>query len=160
AGREPPCFETVATGEVVRAALEEFRPVAEEKKVTLRLEPLPDLYADRGLLEQIFRRLLSNAITFLSAHRPGEITVGGEIRDREAVCWVKDNGLGIKPQDRQRIFTPFGRVQEIQAPGEGVGLATVRKLVERQGGRVWVESVHNQGSVFHIGLPHRLDGRN
>ena len=153
AGREPPRPQRVSASELVRAVVEEFRAAAMEKKASLVVDPLPDLWADPGRLEQIFRHLLGNALKFLSPDREGRITVGGCSQDGDAICWVEDNGVGLRPQDQTRIFLPFGRVQEVEAPGEGTGLATVRKLIEQQGGRVWVESTHRHGSRFSLGFP-------
>ena len=153
AGREPVCFARVATGQLVREAVEEFRAAALEKNVVLKMEPLPDLWADPERLRQIFRHLLSNALKFLSPDRTGQILLGGRANGHEVIFWVQDNGIGIRPDDRDRIFLPFGRVQEIEAPGNGIGLASVRKLMGQKGGRAWVESTHRQGSTFYIAFP-------
>ncbi len=150
AGREPPQFRRVSAGAVAEAVVEEFRAAAAERQAVLALDPLPHVWADPSRLQQIFRHLLNNALKFVSPERPGVIRLGGESNGGKAVCWVKDNGIGIKPEDQQRIFLPFGRVQEIESSGAGTGLATVRKLMGQQGGRVWVESVHHQGSTFYL----------
>jgi signal transduction histidine kinase len=153
AGRDPPQPQRVATMELVRGVVEEFGPVALDKKAALNVGPLPDLWADPERVEQILRRLLSNALNFLSPDRPGEVTLGGEATAGEVTCWARDNGIGIKPQDQARIFSPFGKVRQIETPGEGVGLAIVQKLVRQQGGQVWVDSIPGQGSTFYFSLP-------
>jgi len=159
AGREPPHMQLVSTAQLVQAVVEELSPVAAERKATLRIEGLPELWADPPRVEQILRHLLTNALKFLSAVRPGEITVGGSDGGAEATCWIRDNGIGIKPQNWNRLFVPFGRIGEIEAPGEGIGLAIVHKLVDQQGGRSWVESVHGEGSTFYFALPSAAEHR-
>ena len=159
AGREPVRRAWVAPAEVARAVAEELSPEAADQDVTLRLAALPELWIDPDRLRQILHHLLGNALKFLSPDGTGEITLGGAGRDGEAVIWVRDNGIGLRPQDHERIFLPFGRVQEIEAPGEGIGLATVRKLAGQLGGRVWVESTHRQGSTFYLAFPAGQPGK-
>jgi len=153
AGREPVRRERFPASEAAGQAVEAERPAAHRYGATLTMGSLPEVCADRVRLEEIFRRLVCNAVRFLSPDRAGVIRVGGEAQGDQALCFVGDNGIGIRPQDQDRIFFPFSRVREVDAEGEGTGLATVRKLVEQQGGRVWVESVHGQGSVFYFHLP-------
>jgi len=153
AGREACQFEMVSTMEIARSVAQEFRPLADERKASLRIQSPPDLWADPARVREILRRLLSNALLFLSPQQPGEVTLGGAIAGQEAFCWVQDNGIGLRPEDQARIFQPFGKIREIEAPGEGVGLAIVRKLAEQQGARVWVESRHGEGSTFYVGFP-------
>jgi signal transduction histidine kinase len=153
AGREPPQFEKVATGDVVAALADELAPLAKQTRAALRIEPLPELWGDRARVEAIFRRLLSNAFKFLDPERAGDVRVGGSSNGAGAVCWVRDNGIGIGPQHQERIFLPFGRVRQIEAPGEGVGLAIARKLVSQMGGRLWVDSAPGEGSSFYFSLP-------
>ena len=153
AGREPPQFQRVATGELVRSLIEQMRSTGADKNAAFEVGNIPDLWADQARMESILTHLLNNTLKFLSPDRAGAIRVAGSVEDGRVTCWVEDNGIGIKPQDQQRIFLPFGRVREVDAPGEGVGLATVRKLVQQQGGRVWVESTHGRGSTFYICFP-------
>lgn len=153
AGREPPQFERVATSEVAQAVVDELRPVAAQKAATLRVDPLPELWADPGRLTVVYRQLLDNALKFLPAGRPGEVSLGGASGGGQVLCWVRDNGIGIKPQHQGRIFTPFGRLREMDVAGEGVGLAICRKLMGQMGGRIWVESAHGEGSSFYLAFP-------
>ena len=136
-----------------RQVAEELRSGAVQRKAALSIEPMPVAWADRGRLARVFHALLSNALKFLSPSRPGEIVMGGRVEQAEVILWVRDNGIGIKPEDQSRIFLPFGRLRELDIDGEGIGLAMARKLVKQQGGRLWVESSHGAGSTFYIGLP-------
>ncbi|MBI3695532.1 MAG: hypothetical protein HY238_11930 [Acidobacteria bacterium] len=158
AGREPVHWARVDATEAAREVVEELCSEAAGKSATLRLDALPELWVDPNRLRQILRHLAGNALKFLSADRPGEITLGGLAQDGEVVIWVRDNGIGLRPQDQERIFLPFGRVQEIETPGEGIGLATVRKLAGQQGGRAWVESTHRLGSTFYLAFPAQPPG--
>ncbi len=152
-GREPLQMQEVDGSEIAQAVIEEFRAAAAAKNAALVLESMPVLWADPHRLQEIFRRLIDNGLKFLHPQRPGLVTVGGSAGRSEHVCWVRDNGIGIRGRDRDKIFRPFGRVQEISAPGEGAGLAAVRKLIEQQRGRLWVESDHGSGSTFFFALP-------
>lgn len=156
AGREPVNRQLVDTAEVAREVAEEFQEAAAARKAVLALQPLPALWADPDRLRRVFRLLLSNALQFLSPHRPGQITLGGQADGEERICWVRDNGIGIKPTNQARIFLPFGRIQEIEAPGEGIGLAIARKLMKQQEGRIWVDSTHGEGSTFYLAFPPAL----
>lgn len=153
AGGEPVQCEVVETTDVVRSVVEEFRAAASEEQAVLTVEPLPDAWADAERLRHVFQALLENALKFLRVGRAGRIVVGGEVSDREVLCWVRDNGIGIKSENLARIFLPFGRLREMEAPGEGVGLAIARKLMAQQNGRIWVESAHGEGSTFYLAFP-------
>jgi len=153
AGRDPVQLEPVAVSDLVGSLGEEYQQQASAKGVGMRWASAPTLCADRGRLEQILRRLLDNALKFLDPQRPGRIEMGGAIIGREATCWVRDNGIGIREEHFERIFLPFGRIRQVEAPGEGVGLAIARKLAAQMGGSIRVESTHGQGSTFWLHLP-------
>jgi signal transduction histidine kinase len=153
AGRDPVLPQWVPADELVHKLGEELCPLLVPQQIFLEIGPLPDLWADAGRLEQILRLGLDNAVKFLSPTRPGRIRVGGSPGADENLCWIEDNGIGLRPQDLDRIFLPFGRVRELEAPGCGVGLATVRKLMRQIGGRPWVESTHQQGTTLFLAFP-------
>jgi signal transduction histidine kinase len=121
---------------------------------TLTIErPLPGLTADRLAVEQVFGNLLDNAVKYLDAARPGQIRIRGEQRGGMAVFEVVDNGRGIDPRDRERIFDLFRRAGAQDRPGEGIGLANVRALVRRMGGSIVCDQPKGPGSVFRVTLP-------
>ncbi len=153
AGREPLQFERIQAGEAAREVAGAWRASAAEKKAAVRIEPMPAVWGDRERLARIFDSLLSNALKFLCPGRPGEIVMGGREEQGEVILWIRDNGIGVKPEDQPRIFLPFGRLREVESDGEGVGLAIASKLVAQLGGRLWVESNHGAGSTFYVGLP-------
>ncbi len=131
---------------------------AEQGAATIVIESVPDIVADKLTIEQIFSNLLENALKYTQPGRPGRIIVSGRASGRLARYDVTDNGRGIAAQDRQRIFELFRRAGDQTQPGEGIGLAHVRALVRRLGGRIECESTPGEGSVFRVYLPLQAGG--
>jgi signal transduction histidine kinase len=116
--------------------------------------PLPEVMGHRLTLMQVILNLLNNAVKFIPPDRQPQVHIWAELRSRWVRLWVEDNGIGIAPEYHERIFQAFERLHTRQTySGTGVGLAIVRKGVERMGGRVGVESALGQGSRFWIELP-------
>jgi len=125
----------------------------EEASAEVTLEPLPHVMGNEVQLEQLFQNLIGNALKFRGS-APPQIHVRVERRELEWVFSVKDNGIGIEPQYFQRIFLIFQRLHTgAEYPGTGLGLDICKKIVERHGGRIWVESTLGQGSTFSFSLP-------
>ena len=123
-----------------------------ESSATITSDPLPVLPADAGQITQLFQNLIGNAIKFCGERRP-EIHVGAEPRDGHWLFSVRDNGIGIEPEYYQRIFLIFQRLHtRRQYPGTGMGLAITKKIVERHGGAIWVESQPCRGSTVYFTL--------
>ena len=117
---------------------------------------LPAAYGDPTAVEQIFGNLVGNAVNYLDPKRPGHIEVGClESGDGDGLntYFVRDNGLGIASAHLGRMFSAFQRLHGNVAQGEGIGLALVKRVVERHGGRIWVESTEGAGSSFFVALP-------
>src|SRR5262249_29933402 len=135
------------------------RPRADEKALTLVTHvssDVPMLYADEGRFKQVVESLLDNAVKFTPAG--GRIETSARRVDEDLEIVVADTGIGIAPDDQERIFERFQQVDSSSTrryQGTGLGLALVRQLLELQGGRIWVESEVNQGSRFHFTLPLR-----
>ncbi|MDB6025903.1 MAG: hypothetical protein JWM68_2126 [Verrucomicrobiales bacterium] len=142
-------------GTQVEACLKENAPRIEALQARIEVrEPLPTVSASETPLQQILSNLLLNALKF---SRPGvtpQVIIRAETRAGVVRLWVEDNGIGIEPQYQERIFGVFQRLHTTQEyPGTGVGLAIVKRAVERMGGRVGVESELGKGSRFWIELP-------
>jgi signal transduction histidine kinase len=131
-----------------------LRPEIEDRPIAIEIpDALPEVYAHPGRLREVFYQLLSNAVKFTDKE-PGVITVTAESGMKDHVFCVADKGTGISESDQGRIFAPFHRLrQHRHLPGSGLGLYFVRKIVEEQGGRIWVESEPGLGSRFYVALP-------
>ncbi len=129
------------------------------KAAQVSVDALPPAYGDPTALEQVFANLIGNAVQYLDPERPGRIEVDSTGPDDKGlptglvVYRVRDNGLGIPEAYHQRLFTAFSRFHAGAAQGEGIGLALVRRMVERHGGRIWVESSAGVGTTFLVALP-------
>ena len=146
-------FQPTDCDQVVAEVLEMLQPVIEESGARVMQGALPTIPADGGQLFQLFQNLIGNAIKFRD-HRPHEVHVGEERADKGWIFSVKDNGIGIDPQYGERIFLIFQRLHTMdQYPGTGIGLAICKKIVERHGGKIWVESKAGEGATFKFLLP-------
>jgi len=125
----------------------------EQHPASVGVGPLPSVLADPLAMELLLQNLLANAVTYLEPDRPGRIEIHGRRQGNEALFEVRDNGRGIAPQEQSKVFQIFGRAGRCTAPGEGMGLAYVRTILRRHGGRVWFESTVGKGTVFFFTLP-------
>jgi signal transduction histidine kinase len=145
--------ETIDMNEFMGSVTATFAHQADEAGAEIVVEDLPPIVGDRLALEQIFSNLLDNALKYLDGGRTGRIIVRGRKIFGFNVYEVEDNGRGILEKDHRRIFDLFRRSGAQDRPGEGIGLAHVRALVRRLGGRISVKSEPGQGSVFTVTLP-------
>jgi PAS domain S-box-containing protein len=121
---------------------------------TLRIDLLPQCLGDPGQINQVFSNLIDNALKYRSPQRAALIEVSGGTENGRSVYSIKDNGIGIAPEHQGGIFEIFHRLNPSASEGEGIGLAIVQKTLERQDGKVWVESAPDAGSTFFVSLPH------
>ena len=152
-GRYPLHPAPIDIGAVVLTTLDALRHLIEEAEGIVVLRSLPPAIADATAVGQIFANLIGNAVKFAAPDRTVQIEIGGEAGEQLATYWVRDNGRGIPPHARTRLFQMFQRFHSSVTNGDGIGLATVKHLVERQGGTVWVENEANGGSTFKFTLP-------
>jgi PAS domain S-box-containing protein len=140
---------------ILRMVLESLQATVESQGAVVTAEPLPTVMGDATQLGQVFQNLIVNAIKFHKADPP-RIRVWAEERPGEWVFSVSDNGIGIAPEYFERIFIIFQRLHTIEEyGGTGIGLAVCKKIVERHGGRIWVESKVGEGSTFRFTIPKR-----
>ncbi len=134
--------------EVLKAAVRNLQPAVDEKKAIITNDPLPTIMADDGRLVQLLQNLIGNALKF-TAERTPAVHVSAAQVDGAWQFSVRDNGIGIEPQYRERIFGVFQRLHtRREYPGTGIGLAICKRIVERHGGRIWVESEPGKGTTF------------
>jgi len=146
-------FEEVDLESVLAQALENLHLAIREKKAVITHDPLPKAYGDSGQLTQVFQNLIDNAIKFSSDKAP-EVQISAKLEGNECVCSVKDNGIGIAPEFLNKLFLLFQRLHtRKEYPGTGLGLAICKRIVERHGGRIWVESQPGEGSSFYFRIP-------
>jgi PAS domain S-box-containing protein len=141
-------FQMVDSGASLARALANLRAAQESSGASVTHDRMPEVHADGAQLAQVFQNLIGNAIKFRGAEPP-VIHVGAETREHVWVFTVKDNGIGLDTQYADRIFMMFQRLHnKAEYPGTGIGLAIVKKIVERHGGRIWVESQPGKGCTF------------
>jgi PAS domain S-box-containing protein len=139
---------------MAHAVFEELQPAVAGGKVQLEIEHLPHARGDSAMMHQVFVNLLSNAIKFSSFRDPAQIRVGGAVRGDEAVYFVQDNGAGFDMQYADKLFGVFQRLHGVtEFEGTGIGLAIVKRIVNRHGGRVWAEGKLNEGATIYFALP-------
>ena len=138
---------------VINQAAEIVKPLLEERQIELLMAgPLPWVSGDPIKIREAFYNLFYNAAKFIDK-RPGRITVSARVEDGGCIFCVADNGPGIPPEELQRIFVPFRRLPKHRnEPGSGLGLYFTKSLIERQSGKIWVESEMGQGSQFYVRL--------
>ncbi|MEA2600121.1 MAG: hypothetical protein QOF89_1113 [Acidobacteriota bacterium] len=149
-GREPRA-EKASAESLLAEALAHLEAVIEESGAVVTHSSLPEIEGDPALITQLFQNLIVNGIKFHGAEPP-RIHVSARGEGREWVFSVRDNGIGVDPAEGEAIFTMFRRLHP-EIPGSGIGLALCRKIVERHGGRIWVDSAPGGGSTFSFSLP-------
>ena len=148
-------FEQTNIEKVLDTALANLQVAIWESSAIITHDPLPTLTADGSHLAQVFQNLIGNSIKF-RREQPPRIHIGAHEEENIWRFEVRDNGIGIEPQYYQRIFGVFQRLHtRHDYPGTGIGLSLCKKIVERHGGNIWVESEVGQGTSFYFTLPHR-----
>jgi signal transduction histidine kinase len=156
AGRVQYQWQTVDVRVAVVRVVESLRATLTERKAEVTVKELPPCWGDPTAVEQVFANLIGNAVNYLDPRRSGKIEVGSRAEESGLrTYYVRDNGLGIPEGHLPKVFVAFQRLHPDAAPGEGIGLALVRRILERLGGRVWVESTVGEGSTFFVALPAR-----
>jgi PAS domain S-box-containing protein len=142
-------------GDVVTSVRENLRTSIEETGASIRQGDLPTVTADRLQMGQLYQNLIGNAMKF-RGERPPDIELGAERGSGEWRLFVRDHGIGIPPEQRENVFVVFKRLHSREDyPGSGIGLAVCKRIVERHGRRIWVDSTDGSGCTFWLTLPDR-----
>jgi two-component system, chemotaxis family, CheB/CheR fusion protein len=145
-------FGAVDCNDVLARTLVNLRAVTAQSGAIVTSEPLPTVVGEQVMLMQVFQNLIANSLKYRSGATP-RIHIAAR-RDKEQWLFsVEDNGVGIDPQDAERVFGMFKRLHGPDIPGAGLGLALCRKVIQRHGGRIWVESEAGQGATFNFTIP-------
>jgi PAS domain S-box-containing protein len=134
----------------IESVLSGLQNLISENDAEIIVDDLPEICGDRVQVGQVFQNLISNAIRFRKKDVLPIIHIGGEEREDDYLFFCQDNGRGIRPEDRNRIFEMFQRSGQQNGLGTGIGLAITRKIVKRHGGDIWVESEPEKGSTFYF----------
>jgi len=152
-GRAALTITTLDMNQLIANVLTTFEFQMQEAGVNGEVAELPSCTGDATQINQVFSNLIDNALKYLDPTRPGIIKIEGDIKDDQAIYCVEDNGIGIAPEHQLQIFEIFHRLNPNHTPGEGLGLTIVRRMLERQGGKISVESEPGKGSKFYVSLP-------
>jgi len=140
--------------EPANEALEEMKRDAQGRNIRWEIEPLPEVFADRAMMKQVWMNLFSNAVKYTRRKDPAEIKVGCRRKESEFEFHVRDNGAGFDMQYAAKLFGVFQRLHSAsEFEGTGIGLANVRRIVSRHGGRTWAEGKVDEGATFYFALP-------
>jgi light-regulated signal transduction histidine kinase (bacteriophytochrome) len=151
-GREPDSFAPIDCGTVLAKALLNLQAAIAQSGASVTSDPLPTVVAEEVMLTQLFQNLISNSIKYRGEETP-RIHVSAERSLEGWLFAVRDNGIGIDPQYADRVFGMFKRLHGSEISGTGIGLALCKKIVERKGGRIWVESEAGKGATFKFTIP-------
>lgn len=153
-GRRDYQVADVSTQAIVKRCIESLKYEISRQQVEVTCDALPDVRADTLALEQVFGNIIDNAVKYLDASRPGRIHVGVQEFPWETVFSIKDNGRGIASKDYQKVFDIFRRAGNTgEVRGAGMGMAFVKAVIRKLGGRIWFESVMGEGTTFYFSIP-------
>ncbi len=141
---------------LVQEVRRELEPDAVGRNIVWQVSGLPEVYADPALLRQVFVNLMSNAVKYTRGRQETCIEVGcTNGTPGERVIFIRDNGVGFEMEYVDKLFKVFQRLHTDEFEGTGIGLANVRRIIERHGGRVWAKGVPEQGATFYFSIPTR-----
>jgi PAS domain S-box-containing protein len=155
-GRQRIKHSAIDIAELASGIFAEFQAAAPARRMRLEMGALPPTWGDPGMIREVLQSLLSNAIKYSPADREVLIEIGGVAAEQENVFSVTDHGVGFDMCYADKLFRVFERLHPTgQYEGSGIGLAIVKRIVERHGGRVWAEGKVGEGATFHFTLPHK-----
>jgi PAS domain S-box-containing protein len=139
---------------LIQEVSNEIKTASSERNLQVDIKQLPPARGDEGMIHQVFFHLIANAVKFTRFREAVMIEVGGYATDSENIYYVSDNGIGFDMQYIDKLFGAFQRLHSGEEfEGMGIGLATVKRIINRHGGRVWAEGKENEGATFYFSLP-------
>jgi signal transduction histidine kinase len=152
-GRQQLKLQPTNLNEIVRPILADCKPAMQARKIEWKIGNLPEVLCDQALIKQVFTNLISNAVKYTRSREAAVIEVGQITIDGESAIFVRDNGAGFEMKSADKLFGAFQRLhRQEEFEGTGVGLATVRRIVQRHGGRIWAEAELDKGATFYFTL--------
>jgi light-regulated signal transduction histidine kinase (bacteriophytochrome) len=140
--------------ELAHAVFEELKTNLAGRELSFKIDPLPHCHGDLSMLRQVLVNLLGNAIKFTQHKGAASVEVKGHTEGKENIYYVKDNGAGFDMQYADKLFGVFQRLHGVtEFEGTGIGLAIVKRIITRHGGRVWAEGKVDEGATFYFALP-------
>jgi len=153
-GRAAMHRQRIRMTELIDETFQDLAPDLTNRRIDWERHAIPDTVGDPQLLKQVWVNLLANAVKYTRPRDPARIEIGAEEADDEIIYYVKDNGVGFNMQYADRLFGVFQRLHtEKDFEGTGVGLANVRRIVQRHGGRTWAEGAEGRGATVYFSLP-------
>ncbi len=152
-GRVALQIQPLAMHKLVHGAVQVLKFQTEQAEATIEVGALPDCLGDPTLVGQVFSNLLDNALKYRHPTRPCHISVQGHVAKGESIYTIRDNGIGIASEHQPKVFDLFHRLDPRKTQGEGLGLTIAQRILERQHGRIWLESHPGEGTTFFVTLP-------
>jgi two-component system sensor histidine kinase/response regulator len=153
-GRAAMHRQAIRMTDLIDETFQDLAPDLTNRRIDWQRHDIPDTVGDPQLLKQVWVNLLANAVKYTRPRDPARIEIGAEEADDEIIYYVKDNGVGFNMQYADRLFGVFQRLHtEKDFEGTGVGLANVRRIVQRHGGRTWAEGAEGRGATVYFSLP-------
>ena len=152
-GRAQPEWQEAGLNPLVEGVLLDLRSEAGSRQIQWKIGHLPKAACDPGLIKQVFANLLSNAIKYTRPRLEAVIEIGQARVEQETAIYVRDNGVGFDMKYVGKLFGVFERLHRLEDfEGTGIGLATVGRIIQKHGGRVWAEAEPDKGAVFYFTL--------
>ncbi|HOI70815.1 MAG TPA: ATP-binding protein [Methanobacterium sp.] len=158
AGRQDMMLTKIDLESLIQNAFNELKQSNKDRNIQLEIEPLPPVYGDRALLQQVISNLIANSFKFTGPRETALIEVGFQVGKKEYIFHIKDNGVGFNMKYSDKLFGLFQRLHgQDEFDGTGVGLSIVQRIIRRHGGDIWAEGKVDEGATFYFSLPVQND---
>jgi len=152
-GRRDVSLQVAGLESVINECINDLKTESQGRQIEWRVCPLPYVECDPGLVKQVFQNLLANALKFTRPRSQAVIEIGQKKEDGIPVIYVRDNGVGFSMKYADKLFGVFQRLHRPEDfEGTGVGLATVQRIIQKHGGRIWAEAELDKGATFYFTL--------